>query len=497
MKKGIKFLLFAAIASISLLSALSCSKEDKVTLDEEIIFNGNEIGNGDQEFEIKGDHTISKGTYLLKGWVYVTSGSTLTIEAGTVIRGDKATKAALIVERGGKIIARGTSSRPIVFTSNQAAGSRKPGDWGGLIICGKAVNNKGEMIIEGGPRSMHGGSDNGDNSGILSYVRIEFAGYPFATDQEINGLTLGSVGSGTQIDHIQVSYSNDDSFEFFGGTVNCKYIIAYKGWDDDFDTDNGYSGKLQFGLGVRDPRIADVSRSHGFESDNEANGTALTPITRPIFSNFTLIGPLGQDNSFVNTSSYINGGDLYPNNGSKLGNFQAAMLIRRSSNLNCYNSVAAGYPVGVMICNDKGSQTQSYATSGALNLKRLYLAGSTITGSDKDNSFVDAYSSDATTVVTAQESFSSAYLKTAANSNVIYSGISSLGIVQLNPLLSSPNYGPSEGSVLKNRGSIFTEALLNDVFFDKVDYIGAFRSSASADNWMIGWTNFDPQNSVY
>lgn len=133
------------------------------------------------------------------------------------------------------------------------------------------------MQIEGGPRTRHGGSDPADNSGTLSYVRIEFAGYPFQANQEINGLTMGSVGSGTKIDHIQVSYSNDDSYEWFGGTVNCKHLIAYKGWDDDFDTDNGFCGKVQFCLSIRDSRIADTSNSNGFESDNWKDGTNLSP----------------------------------------------------------------------------------------------------------------------------------------------------------------------------------------------------------------------------
>lgn len=170
---------------------------------------GRQIGNGDKEFVFTGKQTLKKGTYLLKGWVYIADGAELTIEKGTVIKGDKQTKAALIAERGGKLIAQGTAQEPIVFTSEEAKGSRKPGDWGGIILCGKARNNQEEMQIEGGPRTMHGGSNDADNSGVLSYVRIEFAGYPFDTDKEINGLTLGSVGSGTQIDHVQISYSND------------------------------------------------------------------------------------------------------------------------------------------------------------------------------------------------------------------------------------------------------------------------------------------------
>ena len=134
---------------------------------------GTEIGNGDAEFVFKGKQTLKKGTYTLKGWVYIADGAELTIEPGTVIKGDKVTKAALIAERGGKLIAKGTQTEPIVFTSAQPKGSRRPGDWGGVILCGKAQNNQQEMQIEGGPRTKHGGNDDADNSGVLSYVRIE------------------------------------------------------------------------------------------------------------------------------------------------------------------------------------------------------------------------------------------------------------------------------------------------------------------------------------
>lgn len=124
-----------------------------------LLFDGNVIGNGDQEFVFTGKQTLSEGTYLLKGWVYIASGAELTIEPGTIIKGDKQTKAALIVEPGGKLFAQGTAQKPIVFTSEEAKGNRKPGDWGGLIICGNARNNQGQMQIEGGPRTKHGGSN--------------------------------------------------------------------------------------------------------------------------------------------------------------------------------------------------------------------------------------------------------------------------------------------------------------------------------------------------
>lgn len=463
---------------------------------EQILFgDGTQIGNGEQEFVIKENHTLRKGTYVLKGWVYIESGATLTIEPGTIIKGDKETKAALIARRGGKLIAQGSATAPIIFTSNQAKGSRKPGDWGGVILCGKAKNNATEMPIEGGPNAPHGGTDDADNSGVISYVRIEFAGFPFADDAEINGLTLGSVGSGTKIDHVQVSYCNDDSFEWFGGSVNAKYLIAYHGWDDDFDTDNGFSGKLQFLLSVRHPKIADKSLSNGFESDNNKNGTTSEPITSPVFSNVTFVGPIGQDPSFANTTQYITGGDMNPKNGSKLGSFQASMQIRRNSRLNCFNSVAIGFPIGLLLDNEKGS-TQTSATEGKLKLQNLHFAGMTILGCDINNQLLDQLSTDGKTITDAnKESFSSSFFKLAANNNKSYDNISDLKLKQPNSLVASPSYAPTTGSPLLNAAS-FTDALLQSGF-DKVTYAGAFASDAASDNWTAGWANFDPQNTTY
>lgn len=490
------------VASMVILTACSDNDNDddnngggKGSTEQILFGDGTQIGNGEQEFTIKESHTLKKGTYVLKGWVYVNEGATLTIEPGTIIKGDKATKAALIIKRGAKINAQGTSSAPIVFTSNQAKGSRKPGDWGGVILLGKAKNNATEMTIEGGPDAKHGGSDDTDNSGVLSYARIEFAGFPFKEDEEINGLTLGSVGSGTKLDHIQVSYSNDDSFEWFGGTANAKYLIAYHGWDDDFDTDNGFSGKLQFLLSVRHPKIADKSLSNGFESDNNKNGTTSEPITSPVFSNVTFIGPIGQDESFVNTTQYITGGDMYPNNGSKLGTFQAAMQIRRNSRLNCFNSVAIGFPVGLILDNEKGA-TQTAATEGKLKLQNLYFAGMTILGCDINNKLVDQLSTDGKTIADAtKESFSSSFFKLSSNNNKSYTNISDLKLKQPNSLVSSPSYAPTSGSPLLKAAS-FTDALLQSGF-DKVSYAGAFASDAASDNWTAGWANFDPQNTTY
>lgn len=501
-----KRMYFSALAAVALagMTLTSCSSDDPqtpvpgqeivwgkdggLTSCNQILFD-KVIGNGDQEFVFKGKQTIKKGTYTLKGWVYIGEGSELTIEPGTIIKGDKKTKSALIVEPGGKLFAQGTAEAPIVFTSGEAKGNRKPGDWGGLIICGKAKNNQGKQQIEGGPRTKHGGTDNADNSGVISYVRVEFAGYPFDTDKEINGVTFGSVGSGTKVDHIQVSYTNDDSYEWFGGTVNCKYLVAYKGWDDEFDTDNGFSGKVQFALSVRDPRTADKSLSNGFESDNCADGALVDPYTSCVFSNVTFIGPKAVDSKFVNSESYIDGGKLYPNNGSGLGKFQSAMQIRRSSRLNCFNSIAIGFPVGLILDGEKGD-TQASATAGRLSLENIWFANMDNVGCDKNKLFSDVfYDWAAKKQDDGKKSFSSTFFLSQPGNKYFDSSAE---------WMLTDAYGvgaafmPKSGSPLLKAASFGNKKLSSG--FDKVEYLGAF---AAGDKWLAGWTNFDPQNTDY
>lgn len=513
-----KKVLFRALLGVLIVMAASCCSEnvptdntynygtdggitscDKLLFDEKgkADIEGTYIGNGEQEFVFTGNQTLKKDVYILKGWVYIANGASLIVEPGTIIKGDKTTEAALVVESGGKIYAEGTSAQPIIFTSNQVKGNRKPGDWGGVIICGKAPNNQqNDQQIEGGPRSHHGGTDVNDNSGVMSYVRIEFAGYPFQKDKEINGLTLGSVGSGTKIDHIQVSYSNDDSFEWFGGTVNCNHLIAYKGWDDDFDTDNGYKGTVQFALSVRDPKIADSSQSNSFESDNCADGaSSATPITSAIFSNVTVIGPNGRDN-FSNDASFINGGAYNPNNGSALGKYQSAIQIRRSSRLNCFNSVFVGWPIGLILDGEKGNSIEQ-AKSDNLKVKNVWFANMDVVGSDANKVYadnlvtgyqVDASGKMAPVIDKTQQSYSHTYFLDPKNGNTVKN------LLEL--LLFDPNnigaaYMPQAGSPLLNAAS-FSDASLNGLQI--VSYIGAF---SVGDSWMNGWTNFDPNNTDY
>ena len=283
--------------------------------------------------------TTWSGVILLQNKIYVKNNATLTIAPGTIIRGDKPTQGSLIVTRGAKLNAIGTLASPIIFTSNEGIGNRNEGDWGGIVLLGLARNNQpgGVANIEGIVQTtdtQYGGSFDNDNSGTIKYVRIEFAGIALEPNKEINGLTFGSVGSATTIDFIQVSHSGDDSFEWFGGTVNCKHLIAYRGLDDDFDTDFGFRGKIQFALAIRDKDVSDaIGDSNSFESDNDAAGSAGQPKTAAIFSNVTLVGPKG------------NGSIVLPV-GEK---FEKAFRLRRNTAVSCFNSLVVGWEKGLSI----------------------------------------------------------------------------------------------------------------------------------------------------
>ncbi len=317
-------------------------------------------------------NAVWSGTVLLAGQIYVKGNSTLTILPGTVIQGKKCGGCgnSLIISKGSKIMAVGTATNPIIFTSDQPAGARSVGDWGGIAICGNAAINYsiGVNNLEGFTASVDNeyGSltpNNADNSGVLSYVRIEYGGFPLAANKEINGLTMGGVGNGTTIDHIQCSFINDDAFEWFGGSVSAKYLVAYRCLDDNWDTDNGWSGYVQFALGVRDPNISDnptVSTSEGFESDNDAAGTfTATPLTTGIFSNVTDIGPMRG----VSTTTFATTSGFFTSRGAR---------IRRSSNLRIYNSLLMDHVRGIYI---DGVNSQNNATGGTLKFKTNIVAG--------------------------------------------------------------------------------------------------------------------------
>jgi hypothetical protein len=260
--------------------------------------------------DITADRTLFADTvYTLQGYVKVTDGATLTIEAGTRIEGDVATPgSSLWILRGAQIDAEGTAEAPIVFTSSNAEGSRAPGDWGGVIIVGNGIINRTGVIFTEGPveeaEDYGGGTDNADNSGTLRYARIEFAGYDVSggANTELNALSSYAVGSGTTYEYIEALAGLDDSFEFWGGAVDSRYLVSYESGDDHFDTSEGHVGRHQFLIGFQSTRLdpapgaGEVATDpQGFEMDGCAGsgcaaGTRSEPFTNPIFANVTLVG---------------------------------------------------------------------------------------------------------------------------------------------------------------------------------------------------------------
>jgi hypothetical protein len=299
-----------------------------------------------------------------------------------------------------------------------------------------------------------------------------------------------------------VSYSNDDSFEWFGGAINATHLVAYHGWDDDFDSDNGFSGLLQFLLGVRNPKIGDTSLSNGFESDNDADGDDKTPYTTAQFCNVTLVGPANTP-GFINEAGagkYIDAGTLDPNNGSKVGQFQSGVQIRRNSRLSLSNALITGYPVGLIVENDKSVKNTQSAADARQAIKNTIFGGYTnnaagaqynntatavsVLGSDKNKTWTDVYSADAAATDDSQTSFSHRHILNAAGNNAL-STVAQLGL--------NSNYAPASGSVLLN--AAFTVPAGFNASGN--GFAGAFKSDAAADNWLAGWTNFDPQNATY
>ena len=501
--------------------------------------------NVDVTTSITTNTTWSAGnTYYLKGQIYVKNNATLTIEPGVVVRADHtATGAGLFVTKGAKVMAIGTATSPIVFTSDNAVGARNKGDWGGIVLLGKGsynINN-GVNNIEGIAASadtQFGGGlipDDNDNSGTLQYVRIEYGGYVYAANQEINGLTFGAVGRGTTIDYVQVSNANDDSFEWFGGAVNCKHLVAFRGLDDDFDTDNGYSGSVQFCLGVRDPNIADnplVSTSEGFESDNNATGDSSTPITSAIFSNCTMIGPAYR-------TTLVNGGTM------PTGAYKRAARLRKNTKLKIFNSVFMDYLEGLHIDNSgtaANGAAEANAVSGELVFKSNILAGITTTAKIVQIS----------TTGTHNASFNIATWFNASNNTGLSTPITNAGILTLpyntadGSMYTGLDYRPAASSIALT-GADFTDTsftgILQTTYYVDVDgdgydsgtavlavatpptgysfttsgsdcddtnaaiqsncptitkvaYRGAF-APAPIPMWTDSWTNYDPQNAVY
>lgn len=256
---------------------------------------------------------LKRNTYQLVGVVYVTNNATLTIEPGTVIRGDDKSCGTLVITNGCKIMAEGLETDPIVFTSNKEKTERKPGDWGGIIILGKApINTLGglhTLPFDLEPLLNHyGGPDAEDNSGILKFVRIEYAGRKLSALKELNGLSLAGVGRKTILNNIQISFSNDDSFECYGGDLNMNNLISYRTTDDDFDFTQGAQINISNSIAIRHPFSSDVSGSRCFEVDSYdkiQNTDMSKKLTHINASNITLVNLEENNQGLVRESIYV------------------------------------------------------------------------------------------------------------------------------------------------------------------------------------------------
>ncbi len=371
------------------------------------------------------DQTLTAAdNWLLSGGVFVADGTTLTIEAGTTIKAaDDGTTPFLSVLQGGKINAVGTATAAIVFTSVKSSPSA--GDWGGIIINGYAPINAGDTSVGEGGTGTYGGTNTADNSGAMSYVRVEYAGKILGTDNELNGFSFNGVGSGTELSYLQAYKGSDDGFEFFGGTVSLKYAISTGNQDDSFDWTHGWSGNGQFWVVNQDVSGGD----RGIEGDNLGDNNTAAPYTNPTIANVTLVG--------------VNDGDD-SNQGLKL---------REGMKGAFYNFVVTGFP-------KRGCQVEHDVTISNMNNEELTFKNSII---DNVNPFKftnsDGTDASVTNMFDAVENAN----QTATDGSLVsflsgYVGTSSTG-----------------GYSTSNLGSWFTS----------VNYIGAVESG---NDWTASWT---------
>jgi len=425
--------------------------------------------------------------YTLQGIVQVANGAVLTIEAGTTIKGDSGS--AIFVLRGAQINANGNAGAPIVFTSSVTPGARAPGDWGGLVIIGNAdVNRTATNCLTEGPaaaaqnycKASVGDFDNADNSGTLRYVRVEFAGWDAGGTggKEINALTLYRVGRGTTMEYIQTLSGLDDSFEWFGGTVDARYLISYESGDDHFDWTEGYSGRNQYLIAFQTQRLTPSTRSptgqyssdpRGFEGDgcdSAANPDCTfnsAPYSMPVFANFTVVGP-GNIAGLSSTLRNVSGA-----------------TIRRGSGGVLINGIIGRWKGYCLNMGD--AETEARRAADSLNVVNVVFAeclGGTY---------------DAGTGGSEQAGVPG--LWTTSNHRVqAGNGLFDL-ITSLNP--AALNWAPKTGSIVLQGGSadapnggvaIGATARFNSFFggsLPQTMYVGA---AAAGDNWWAGWTNY-------
>ena len=379
--------------------------------------------------KLNADKTLSAAyDYLLRGAVFVEDGATLTIEPGVKIFGEQASNGTLIIAQGSKIMADGTRDAPIVMSSDAAIGSRARGQWGGLIINGSAPTNQGVTFGEGDTGAF-GGNNPSDSSGILRYVRIEYAGIEFSPDNELNGIAFQGVGSGTIVEHVQVHMNQDDGIEMFGGTVNLKYVLVTGARDDSFDWTDGWTGKGQFWVAQQYGDDAD----NGFEVDNSSKDNEATPRSAAMIYNVTLVGdPSGPESD----------------NG---------MLIREGAAGMYANFIVTGFnKVGLDI---NTAATYAQADSGKLVVKNsiFFENGKGNFGDEKDDDGFDE----------------AAFASKNGNKET------DPGLVD--PFnKSAPNFTPGAGAKV-----VSPAPPPADDFFEAVDFIGGVSPS---NDWTTGWT---------
>lgn len=418
--------------------------------------NGNEIGNGNKEMIFNGTQTLNSGVYELKGIIRIARGAKVYIAAGTTIKCDTNKPAALIVEKGGALVAEGSAESPIVFTSSKITEERQPGDWVGIIVCGSARNNLSPSAIEGANLEF-GGSDDLSGTGLLRYVRIEYAGKKLCDELSPCGFLFASTGKGLQVDHVEVSHSGGDSFRWIGGDTDCRYLLSNQCKANDFCVSNGYRGNVQFGISIRNLSTYEAN-GNGIESMNASNGLLTDPTTQATFSNMT----------FINTSH----NKEYPSKQY----YHSAINVTRSARVNCYNSIFIGWPVGVTIDNYQ-SQSRMMATEGKMNISNNTFVNVSTLGSDAigvtEDVRVDKYASGNPLKTIGQRSFTSCWLRDKMNNKEYLSEEVLKFQDQLYPTIQSPI----------NEMASFDNL---DSWFARVTYLGALSTNGK---WISSWTS--------
>jgi hypothetical protein len=462
-----------AILCFGLTVLLSCSKDTNQDQPTEPVEKSTVVLSGEINSNMDLD---ANNLYLLKGKVYVKNNATLTIPSGTTIQveanTEKTSKGALVITKGSKININGTNESPVVFTSSSSAPG--PGDWIGIVILGKASTNgtNGIMHVSGLESSTDtefGGTTDNDNSGSIKYLRLEYSGGLNPSMEEewaldmASGLSLNGVGSSTILEHVMVKYSNDDAFQFVGGTVNGKYLIAYNNGDDNFDFDRGYRGSLQFLISYRSMPSAVAIRANGMESLNDKEASDAQPYTRPVISNMTIIGP-SADQPLTDQSQGI--------------------YIRRNTRFNVENSIIAGYSNGgLMLCPK--TKPLLINNLGSIFKYNLVNADDVARSFTYDNGPTGIIIEPDPQVNTWAIQESSNIQKPSVNNNMV---INSSADLMMKTLYSSngPDLAP-QSNAPSLTGADFTNSDLSD--FNKVAYKGAVSNTdtwQSSGNW-VNW----------